>query len=93
MLLWVPKYRNLIFIILNNVPKYKFIREVNDYKTETIKRTGQKLYKMYNYALVRVTAFVKGLALLHFQGLLKQMQDSLTTRRTKAIQEKKFDLL
>ena len=25
-----------------------------------------------------MTAFVKGLALLHFQGLLKQMQDSLT---------------
>ena len=47
---------------------------------------------MYYSALVRVTAFVKGLALLHFQGLLKQMQDSLTTRRTKAIQEKKFDL-
>ena len=47
---------------------------------------------MYYSALVRVTAFVKGLALLHFQGLLKQMQDSLTTRRTKAIPEKKFDL-
>ena len=47
---------------------------------------------MYHSALVRVTAFVKGLALLHFQGLLKQMQDSLTTRRTKAIQDKKFDL-
>ena len=47
---------------------------------------------MYHSALVRVTAFVKGLALLHFQGLLKQMQDSLTTRRTKASQEKKFDL-
>jgi hypothetical protein len=47
---------------------------------------------MHHPALVRVTAFVKGLALLHFQGLLKQMQDSLTTRRTKAIQEKMFDL-
>ena len=54
--------------------------------------TRQKLVQIYHSALVRVTAFVKGLALLHFQGLLKQMQDSLTTRRTKAIQEKKFDL-